>query len=166
MTERAVRTASSAKIGPVSIWCAPDQTHAFFQFLKNIYQVSLYDQCAGDLGNRMLQAFDALTPNGPLIIIGVDCPALSPALLIECATILQKSSPVVFLPAEDGGYVLIGARSVVASLFYEIPWSTERVMEITRTRLREKGIPYLEPAILWDVDSPEDYNRARSLGLV
>ena len=73
----------------------------------------------------MLQAFDAHTPDGPLIIIDVDCPALSLALLIESAKIPRESSPIVFLPAEDGGYVLVGARSVGPSLFHEIPRSTE-----------------------------------------
>jgi glycosyltransferase A (GT-A) superfamily protein (DUF2064 family) len=33
--------------------------------------------------------------------------------------------------ADDGGYYLLGMRKMVAGIFREIPWGTERVQELT-----------------------------------
>ena len=31
LVERALATALAARLGPVTLWCAPDQSHAFFR---------------------------------------------------------------------------------------------------------------------------------------
>ncbi|ERS87638.1 TIGR04282 family arsenosugar biosynthesis glycosyltransferase [Halomonas sp. PBN3] len=72
-------------------------------------------QPEGDLGERMRQA---LTP-GPAMVIGSDCPALTPALLQRCAAALATHDAVC-LPAEDGGYALLGLHQAHPSLFTEI----------------------------------------------
>jgi glycosyltransferase A (GT-A) superfamily protein (DUF2064 family) len=56
----------------------------------------------------------------------------------------------------DGGYVLIGlARDVDA--FAGVPWSTERVLAATRSRLAVEGASHDELAPLRDVDTYDDY---------
>jgi glycosyltransferase A (GT-A) superfamily protein (DUF2064 family) len=45
----------------------------------------------------------------PLLIVGTDCPVLTPAHLQQAADALQTHDAVL-IPAEDGGYVLIGLR--------------------------------------------------------
>ena len=72
---------------------------------------------------------------------------------------LQGGLDAVFLPAEDGGYALVGLQRPIASLFVGIEWGTERVMEETRARLRAAALKWSEPAILWDVDRPKDVAR-------
>ena len=58
------------------------------------------------------------TPQTPLLIVGTDCPALTPAHLQQAADALQTVD-VVLIPAEDGGYVLIGLRRPVPEVFNE-----------------------------------------------
>lgn len=166
LIERALATALAAKVGPVSLWCAPDVKHETFVSLAANRPIDLHEQTGGDLGARMLHAFETLTPNFPLLLVGTDCPVLTPAHLVECAAILRRSADAVFLPTEDGGYALVGLCKPVPTLFDEMPWGTERVMAETRTRAQRAALCIAEPIMVWDLDEPADYDRARSLKLV
>ena len=97
------------------------------------------------------------TPAGTLVI-GTDCPALTPALLRQAANALATHGATV-VPAEDGGYVLIGMRQAAPQVFADVDWSTGRVMAQTRARLLEIGWRWQEFAPLWDVDRGEDLDR-------
>lgn len=159
---RAVETACAAATGPVTVWGAPDTTHRAFVALRG-RGIGLMRQPDGDLGARMLAAMEAA--KGPALVIGTDCPALTPAHLRNAADVLRHGTDVVVCPANDGGYVLIGAREAKAALFCGMTWSTSDVMDETRRRLREAGLSWQEPATLWDVDRPEDIDRLRACGL-
>jgi glycosyltransferase A (GT-A) superfamily protein (DUF2064 family) len=98
-------------------------------------------------------------------VIGTDCPALSAGDLCAAAKILRGGADAVVFPAEDGGYVLIGARRPEAALFADMTWSTPQVMDETRRRLRHAKLTWQEPVTLWDVDLPEDLDRLRTSGL-
>ncbi len=69
----------------------------------------------------------------------------------------------VFIPAEDGGYVLVGLRRPQPRLFEGIDWGSERVMAQTRERLSELGLRWVELPTLWDVDRPGDLLRLATL---
>jgi rSAM/selenodomain-associated transferase 1 len=166
LLERTVATACAARLGPVSLWCAPECTHPDFVALGSRYGVELHAQRGRDLGERMLHAFRVLTPRGALLLVGADCAVISAALLVRCALELQGGASVVLLPAEDGGYVLLGATQPLPALLLGIEWGTDGVLEETRRRLRGAGLSFAEPATLWDVDRPEDYDRALALGLL
>jgi uncharacterized protein len=146
----------------VTLWGAPDATHPAFALLQ-AHGVKLMPQADGDLGARMLAALAAA--GGPALVIGTDCPVLSTADLRNAAAILRSGTDVVVLPAEDGGYVLIGARRTESTIFSGMTWSTPQVMEETRTRLRQAKLTWQEPATLWDVDLPEDLERLGTCGL-
>jgi rSAM/selenodomain-associated transferase 1 len=161
LIDRAVETACAAATGPVTLWAAPDATHAAFAALR-ARGVGLMQQVNGDLGARMLAALAA--PGGPALVIGTDCPALSAGDLRAAADVLHGADAVVF-PAEDGGYVLIGTRRPEAALFADMAWSTPQVMDETRRRLRQAKLTWQEPVTLWDVDLPEDLDRLRACGL-
>jgi len=164
LIERAVDTACAAGIGPVTVWAAPEETHTAFQTLRARRNVVLARQPNGDLGARMLAALRAA--GGPGLVIGTDCPVLMPAHLRAAAEVLRGGQDAVVLPAEDGGYVLIGMRSPVAALFAGITWSSAEVMTETRRRLRHHRLSWQEPATLWDVDRPEDLPRLRGFGVL
>lgn len=166
LTRQTVELALRSNLGPVSAWCAPDCVHEAFASLTATYSVPLHIQCGPDLGARMLSAFEALTVSHPLLIIGTDCPALTPAHLSECALALLKGADAVFLPTEDGGYALIGSKKPIPSLFSDMPWGTNQVMAETRTRAQQRGLTIVESAVLWDIDTPADYNRALAAGLL
>ncbi len=62
-------------------------------------------------------------------------------------------------PAADGGYVLIGLRHSEPSLFHGIPWSSNRVLTLTRRRFALAGLECTELPMRWDADRPEDVRR-------
>jgi rSAM/selenodomain-associated transferase 1 len=163
LTRRALDTAIRAGLGPVTLWCAPDARHRFFRALTRVAGVACRAQPAGDLGERMLAAFRWHCVRGPLLLIGTDCPALTAADLRAAARVLRDGDDAVFLPAEDGGYVLVGLRQPRPALFESIAWGTAGVMDQTRARLRAAGHRWREPATLWDVDLPADLPRLSAL---
>jgi uncharacterized protein len=162
LIERAAATAAAAGIGPVTVWATPDEAHPIFQALRG-RGAALARQGAGDLGRRMLAALAAAA--GPCLVIGTDCPALAADHLRTAANILRDGSDVVIVPAEDGGYALIGMRKPEPALFTDMRWSTPGVMQETRRRLRRLDLTWQEPVTLWDLDRPEDLARLRELGL-
>jgi rSAM/selenodomain-associated transferase 1 len=166
MIERTVRCATLADTGQVSLWCAPDASDGTFADLGRTLQIALRVQEGADLGERMRHAFDVQPPGYPLLLVGTDCPALTPDLLRSCACCLREGDDAVFLPSDDGGYVLVGLRTPQPVLFDAMTWSTDRVMRETRRRLTRLGLRWREPATLWDVDTPADLARLRASGLM
>jgi len=158
LLQRTVRTALSAGIGPVTLWCAPDTTHHDFAMCRAFGPLALHRQPDGDLGYRMLAAIAETTTPAGTLVIGTDCPALTPALLRLAANTLAGHDAVV-VPAEDGGYVLIGMRQAAPRVFDAVDWSTGHVMAQTRARLAEMDWRWQEFAPLWDVDRDEDLVR-------
>jgi hypothetical protein len=156
LTERAVKTASAADTGPVTLWCTPDVTHPSFQDLAARFPLVLKQQPDGDLGARMLGAIAA--NNGPTLVIGTDCPALSSVHLRHATRALDDAN-VVLIPAEDGGYVLIGMRAVHEELFSGIAWGAASVFQETRARISSLGLKAIELPALWDIDTEDDLAR-------
>jgi rSAM/selenodomain-associated transferase 1 len=154
-----IETALAA--GPVTLWAAPDDTHAIFR--QCAPRVQLARQAAGDLGARMLAAVAANA--GPIVVIGTDCPALTVDHLRTAAALLRDGIDVVINPTDDGGYALIGLNSAQPGLFADMDWSTPTVMAETRRRLAQLNLSWREPARLWDVDTPADLDRMRAENL-
>ena len=158
LLERAVNTALASGLGPVTLWCTPDIRHPAFLALAESGAITLRQQPDGDLGQRMLQAILISATEAGCLVIGTDCPLLSPADLRGAANALLANDAVV-APAEDGGYVMIGLRQASPRVFQEIDWSTGQVMEQTRQRLKDVGYSWLEFSSFWDVDRSTDFER-------
>ena len=157
---RTLATACAAATGPVILWAAPEESH--FRELARRFPVKLARQPGGDLGARMHAALDAACP---AIVIGTDCPALEAKHLRGSADALRDGFDAAVIPAEDGGYVLIGLRRPQPALFADMQWGTATVMAETRRRAAELGLAVRELAPLWDVDVPDDLERLREAGL-
>ncbi len=158
LLSRSVSTAVAAATGPVTVWCTPTVAQADFHRCAEQHGVTLREQPAGDLGARMFAALQASpTPVGTLLV-GTDCPCLTPALLRTAAAALNDSDAVL-IPAEDGGYVLLGLRYPDSALFASVEWGSDRVLTQTRQRLGDLHWQWCELATLWDVDRPGDYQR-------
>jgi hypothetical protein len=112
------------------------------------------------LGDRMQEAFRQGFAAGyrSIVIIGSDCPEVSPDLL-ETAFRQLASFPVVLGPATDGGYYLLGMNYLVESLFRDKPWSTPVVLAETVADLQRADIPYALLPVLSDVDEAADLDR-------
>ena len=158
-------TAQAVALGYVTLWCAPDVSHRFFRALHRTTGVTLRPQPQADLGARMQEAFSyhyKANPGMPLLLVGTDCPAMAPGHLQQAAAALQAHD-VVLIPAEDGGYVLIGMRRLVPEAFADMTWSTPNVLADTRVRLQAAGVTWCELPALWDVDEPTDWARLQAL---
>ena len=162
LLRRTVAIAVAADVGPVTLWCAPDVDHPEFSACCGRRQVVLRQQADGDLGARMHAAV-ADSPAGGLVV-GTDCPVLTSGLLRRAAVSLDQNDATV-IPAEDGGYVLIGMRHPSRRVFTDIDWGSGKVMAQTRERLSEIGWRWSEFAPLWDVDREEDFRRLSNLFL-
>lgn len=163
MIEQTVEVAVNAALGPVTLWAAPSPRHPLFTDMRSRFGVALRAQRRGDLGARMLAA--ALSARGPVLIVGTDCPALGVEHLRAAALALQNHD-VAAIPAEDGGYVLLGMRAPQPVLFSDMAWSTASVMDVTRRRMRGHGLRWRELDPLWDVDTPDDLARLQREGLL
>ncbi len=154
---------AGARLAPVELHVASQSRHPLFVSLADRQSVEVRLQTGGDLGLRMYNAVkSALRTADFALLIGTDCPAMSAAYLQRACQQLDAGSAVVLGPAEDGGYVLIGARRCDERLFTDIPWSSDRVLQLTRARLQALKLPYEELDTLWDLDRLEDLRRWRT----
>jgi len=155
----AVRT----ELAPVELHVASQPSHPLFVSLAQRQPVEVRLQKGADLGRRMCHAMQAALRTGSFaLLIGTDCPVMTAAYLQRACRRLDAGSAVVLGPAEDGGYVLIGARTCDEHLFRDIPWGSDRVLQLTRTRLQALKLPYSELDTLWDLDRLEDLRRWRT----
>ena len=166
LIERTLATALAASVGRVELWCAPSAQHPLLGAFMQRHGIEGVTQCEGDLGARMQHAaMAALATHPSVLMIGTDCPALTPADLRAAAAALATHDAVL-IPAEDGGYVLLGLNRWNARLFTNIAWGGDQVMAATRERLAALEWRWHELPALWDVDRPEDFARLRSSGLM
>ena len=115
-------------------------------------------QGPGDLGDRMQRLLERST-GGSVVITGSDIPDLRAAHIAEAFRLLGRND-LVFGPAEDGGYWLLGARghSRMPNLFSGVRWSTEHALADT-IRNAPGSVGLLEK--LADVDTEADWRRWR-----
>ena len=160
LLEQTVARAAASGLAPVELLVTPDTLHPFFSTLVDRYGVTIGVQAPGDLGQRMASALEsALRDSDFVLLIGSDCPVLDGDYLLSATELLDKGADAVVGPAEDGGYVLIGLRRFDARLFDDIPWGSDRVMQLTRRRLQALGWCWEELPPLWDLDRPDDLLR-------
>ncbi len=109
----------------------------------------------GDLGDRMERMLMAFGPN-PALIVGSDIPEVS-ARHIAAAFDALRRKDLVFGPAADGGYWLVGARRGydAAGLFRGARWSEPEALADTMTNAQGERIELLEE--LDDIDDGSSY---------
>lgn len=166
LLRHATAQACTAAPGGVTLWAAPDTSHPVFGELARQHGLALATQPpVPDLGARMAAVFErgfAAGP-GPLLLMGSDIPALDAATLQQAGAALQTQA-LVFVPALDGGYALVGLRhdaahchpGLMAALFQNMVWSTAQVMATTRGRLFAIGVVAAELPAVSDIDEPAD----------
>lgn len=153
-----VAARDAGTIGTIELWCDPDASDPAFTRWARAYGATLHPQQGATLGARMQHALQqALARHRHALLVGTDCPVLGPAHLQAAAAVLRERDAVV-VPAEDGGYVLIGLARPL-DIFSDIAWSTADVMAATRTRLAAADATWSELPPLWDIDRLEDLRR-------
>jgi uncharacterized protein len=116
-------------------------------------------QADGGLGTRLAHAFaDAMgPPDGdlPTLLIGMDTPQVTAALLTDCLDRLVAAGPgtAVLGTAPDGGWWALGVHSASAALVLPgVPMSREDTAVRTRAALEQAGLAVLELPELADID--------------
>jgi uncharacterized protein len=107
-------------------------------------------QCGGPLDERLADAFSAV--RGPALLIGMDTPQVTPALL----TVDWRAADAVFGPAADGGFWALGLRVPAPALLRGVPMSTPSTGAVQRARLLAAGLRVADLPQLRDVDTAAD----------
>jgi uncharacterized protein len=143
-------------------------THVRVYYSDFIPEIDIWDvgfgtkhlQVGDDLGERLLNAisetFDEDYDN--VIVIGSDCPRLNVEHLNK-ARVELSDVDIVVGPAKDGGYYLIGMKSVHADLFKGKSWSSPLLFDQTMETMIQSGLSWYELPILGDIDTVEDLER-------
>jgi rSAM/selenodomain-associated transferase 1 len=148
----------AAGLCPVDLWCTPTTSHPFFTGCAQHYGVTLQQQPAGDLGQRMEHALgQTLRQCGYAVMVGADCPDLAINDIEEALQALQQGTDVVLGPAMDGGYYLVAMRNRHPFLFGDMPWGSAEVLPLTESRLHAHGLSWHRLVVHRDLDTPEDY---------
>lgn len=160
LLHKTLQTCRDAGFSNIQLWCYPDASHPYFRTCCELFSTSLKEQRGGDLGERMWFALsEELQQHRYGIIIGCDCPDLSPRDLIHAAEMLEQGFDVVIGPCEDGGYYLLGSNKPEGELFKDIAWGTAQVMSETWDRIRTLKLSCIEIEEHWDIDRPEDLKK-------
>lgn len=125
---------------------------------------SIGTQRGRGLGERLERAFAEEFQRGmrKVAVIGTDTPWMGERA-IRTAFRLLDDADVALGPAIDGGYYLLAARRFLPPLFRGIPWGTAETLNATRRALERGGILYRMLPLDFDLDRPEDLERASSL---
>jgi rSAM/selenodomain-associated transferase 1 len=110
-------------------------------------------QRGGGLDERLAHAFADV--GEPAVLIGMDTPQVTPALLDECLAAVVGHGSALGL-AEDGGWWAIGFTEPHPEAFAGVPMSREDTGRRQLERLRALGLQPAELPVLRDLDDAGD----------
>lgn len=124
-------------------------------FPENLFQKNI--QSGNDLGLRMYNAFKEIFGQWAkkIILIGTDCFEINAAIIEDAFKELDTNDAVIG-PAKDGGYYLLGMKSLKKEFFIQKSWGSENVLLDTLIDFKKMGINYSLLPALNDVDYKED----------
>ncbi len=137
----------------------PEKINVLREFLpaRNV----LIEQTGGDLGQRMCNAFQFAFAQNPdsVVLIGTDSPTFHAEFIESAFDFLESKIDVVLGKTADGGFYLIGLKTLHEKIFERVSWSTaatfaQTAANISRLNLRLRQIPDW-----YDVDEPADLAR-------
>jgi glycosyltransferase A (GT-A) superfamily protein (DUF2064 family) len=121
------------------------------------YGFDVVPQCAGALDERLADAFAHCS--GPTLLIGMDTPQVTPALLDVDLTAYDAC----FGPAEDGGFWALGLAEPDPLLLRGVPMSAPDTGAVQRERLTAAGLRVRDLPRLRDVDTAADAHAVAAL---
>lgn len=129
-------------------------------------------QGPGDLGRKLKSVYENLarTHEG-VILIGADCPLISPEILQAAAQKVKENKEHVIGLTDDGGYYLFGSRKEIdrpatmnaQSVWMNVPYSTPKAAaEFTRlVEAAVPNVPFHQLPQLFDIDTAADIVRLK-----
>ena len=124
-------------------------------------------QGEGDLGQRLATVWQELhARHGRAMVIGTDCPQMTPPVLTSALALLEKQDYVAG-PARDGGFYLLASRHPIApAIWQDVTYSTGNTWAELKSRLISEG-SVVELPVLTDVDEAQDLQSlARELATI
>lgn len=139
--------------------CSPvDAAVALARFLPASFGYAVHTDPV--LGNVLDAATADLLGRGHgcAVLVNGDSPTLPDALLADAVAALRRPGErVVFGPALDGGYTLVGLKRREPRVFADIAWSTDTVLEQSRARAAAAGLAVEEVAPWYDIDDADSF---------
>jgi len=110
-------------------------------------------QNGNGIGNRMENAFKEGFNKGydQIVLIGSDLPDITDEIIISGFEALRHSE-IVFGPAQDGGYYLVGMKNLSPKLFINKPWSQPNLLKETLSEINNFSLL----KVLNDIDTIDD----------
>mgnify|MGYP002622972538 CR=1 FL=1 len=122
----------------------------------------LWPQPAGDLGSRLAAFFETACSAAQFAaVIGADTPTLPVEFIAEAFERLSSCDCVIG-PSTDGGYYLLALRQATPSLFENVDWGTEHVLQQTMERASDAQLTVHHLPVWSDVDTIDDLRRLRN----
>lgn len=115
----------------------------------------------GDLGARMFRSFNHVFSSGyeKAVLVGADIPDLSVSI-IQKAFDLLSGKDIVYGPAKDGGYYLVGMKKLTREIFEKVPWSSDQTLKNSIEQAKKYGHAVAFTETLSDIDTIEDAKKA------
>ena len=124
------------------------------------FGLSLIQLSGSDLGLNMSYSFKTVFKTGyqKAALVGVDIPDLSEAIILRAFDLLSDND-LVYGPAEDGGYYLVGMRELIKEVFENVPWSSDQTLSRSLEQAGKSGCTVGYTETLSDIDSIEDVEK-------
>ncbi len=157
LVEQSFNNIQGAGLAPQTLWVTGVDVNPFSKII--IESDRVFSQSGRDLGERMRNAINILLQrNGcsGALVVGSDCPFMDATYLQEALAAMCTAIDVVIGPANDGGYVLIGAKRDIPELFMGVEWGTDKVLQQTLDKCEALQLSVYQLPPLADIDRPED----------
>jgi len=155
--DASLRFAKALDLSPVVAFYPPNAGGEFMDRAPAGYR--LQAQRGADLADRMANAFAEAAATGAerILLRGTDSPALGLDAHQAAMEALDAGDDLVLTPDQAGGYTLIGMRTSCSRVF-ELPMSTDAVMEQTLAAARSMGLQSSLTRASFDLDTVGDFS--------
>lgn len=138
----------------VAYW--PPSSSSYFRR----FGLEVFPQSEGDIGVKMHGVVrEALARGyGKAVVVGVDIPGLTRAIVLDAFGLLEQRD-IVFGPATDGGYYLVGMKAAHGEVFEGVHWSSEETLRQSMERASALGLSVALLETLDDIDTEEDLKK-------
>ena len=140
------------------LYCHPNTNHPILEHYRDKYSLTLEKQCDGNLGIKMYQAIkNYLDEENNVVLIGSDCLEIDAIYIKKAFEKLNLGNDIALGPTKDGGYALIGVNKLNISIFQDISWSSNQVLQQTKEKAFKLNWSVSCLPIIRDLDLLDDY---------
>ena len=156
----AVAARSAGVVDRIELWCAPSAASPYFRGMARKTGASLHAQVVATWAQDGACDRRRADPRRRGTARRHRLPAPRRRSTRACGRAVAGHDAVLG-PAEDGGYVLVGARRPLP--FAAVRWSSPHALTDTTAGFGRAGIRWAALPVLWDVDEPADLARFEAL---